>query len=244
MMSAYAIDWSELSLQVLITFSHFLWQACVVGLFLFVVQHAVESLRRQLHTRRRNMGNPVGCGESELPRAAIHYAIACLAFFLLPITVVATFAWVHQSRGSIVATASTSRASTASPNAPATGSMSTMTDSGVSLMPLQATPTNASLPVTERSEPLTSEATGPSQSPQIQAFAPYILFAYVVGVAFMLMRFCLSIIGSSRLRRTIQPITDARFLKIIAEQATRLGLRRIPVVSICHECQYRLWSEF
>lgn len=229
MMSAYEIDWSELSLQWLITFSHFLWQACVVGLVLFVVQHAVESLRRHLHTRSRNMGNPVGCEESELPPATIHYAIACLAFFLLPIIVVATFAWVHQSRGSIVATASS-----LSPSEPATGSMPTMTDSGVSLMPPLATPTNAAIPITERSEQLTSEAIGSSQLPQIQAFAPYIVFAYAVGVAFMLMRFCLSIIGSSRLRRTIQPITDSILLKVIAEQAARLGLKRIPVVSICH----------
>jgi hypothetical protein len=28
-MSRFSMDWSELSLQVMITFGHFLWQACV-----------------------------------------------------------------------------------------------------------------------------------------------------------------------------------------------------------------------
>ncbi len=68
---------------------------------------------------------------------------------------------------------------------------------------------------------------------RIQAFAPYLLLAYMVGVCFMLARFLLSIIGSSRLRQTIQPITDAKLLKTIAEQCARVGLKRIPLVAIC-----------
>ncbi len=43
-MSRFSMDWSELSLQVMITFAHFLLQACVVGLVLFVAQHVAESL--------------------------------------------------------------------------------------------------------------------------------------------------------------------------------------------------------
>ena len=68
---------------------------------------------------------------------------------------------------------------------------------------------------------------------RIEAFAPYLLLAYMVGVGFMLARFSLSIIGSSRLRQTIQPITDVKLLRTIAEQCARIGLKRIPVVALC-----------
>ncbi len=67
----------------------------------------------------------------------------------------------------------------------------------------------------------------------IQTLALYLLIAYIIGVGFVLSRFTLSIIGSFRLRQTIQPITDSNLLRMIAEQCAIVGLRRVPLVAIC-----------
>ncbi len=102
-MSLPAIDWRELSVQVMMTFAHFLWQACVVGIILCVAQYAGESLRdSQLRRRRLSAVRNVSLGETDLHGCKYPYAIACIAFFSLPIGVIATFAWVHQSRGPFV----------------------------------------------------------------------------------------------------------------------------------------------
>jgi hypothetical protein len=42
-MSRFSMDWSELSLQVMITFGHFLWQACVVGILLALGEQALAN---------------------------------------------------------------------------------------------------------------------------------------------------------------------------------------------------------
>ncbi|MFO1003062.1 MAG: M56 family metallopeptidase [Planctomycetaceae bacterium] len=68
---------------------------------------------------------------------------------------------------------------------------------------------------------------------RFEVFAPYLLVAYTMGVGLMLARFGMSIVSSTRLRRTLQPITDSNLVKIIAEQTSRLGLRQLPVVSLC-----------
>jgi len=105
-MSSFTVDWSEMSLQVMLTFSHFLWQACFVGVALLAAQHVGESLRDSQFLRRRGAGKPVSLGETDLSRAKMRYMLATLAFFSLTICVAATFAWVHQSRGPIVLVAS------------------------------------------------------------------------------------------------------------------------------------------
>lgn len=39
----WTIDWSELSLQCMITLGHFLWQACAVMLLLMLVESIAEA---------------------------------------------------------------------------------------------------------------------------------------------------------------------------------------------------------
>ena len=53
-MNLLLIDWSELSLQVVITFGHFLWQACVVGLVLGLID-IVSGRARALRFRTDKM---------------------------------------------------------------------------------------------------------------------------------------------------------------------------------------------
>ena len=153
-MSRFSIDWTELSLQVMITFGHFLWQACVVGVVLLVVQYVAESLRDSRSRLRLRRGN-VSLGETDLRGANIRYTIACLAFFSLPICVIATFAWVHQSRGPILLVASDPVESPPSPTASASEAIPTMANTDIPVLPPPAAPVNAVIPVTEPIEPPT-----------------------------------------------------------------------------------------
>ncbi|MEZ6134510.1 MAG: M56 family metallopeptidase [Pirellulaceae bacterium] len=232
-MSRFSMDWSELSLQLMITFGHFLWQACVIGFVLFVAQHVGESLRdSQILRRRRKKRSSVSLGETDLRGANIRYTIACVAFFSLPICVIATFASVRQSRRPFLLVENTL---VDSPVASANEAITTMVNTGLPVLPPSATPINAGVSVTESSEPPTL-VVEPQTSPlqRIQVFAPYLLLAYIVGVGLMLARFSMSILGSSRLRRTIEPITDVKMLRTIAEQCAQVGLKRVPIVALCH----------
>jgi beta-lactamase regulating signal transducer with metallopeptidase domain/thiol-disulfide isomerase/thioredoxin len=206
-MSAFNVNWSELSLQVMLTFGHFLWQACVVAITLLVVERLSSIVSRSTMNRR--------------------YTFACIAFFALPVCVVATFAWVHQSRGPVSWAASVPTDSSAIPLANATELTS----------PLASTDSPVLLPLAEvavaTQMPNDGWVPAPSWMERIQSFAPYLLIAYAIGVGLMLTRFGLSMVGSSQLRRTLQPIVDSNLLTIIAEQSSRLGLKRVPIAALC-----------
>ncbi len=251
-MSVFAIDWSELSIQVMITFVHFFWQACVVA----IVLHVGKSLRdSQIHRRHRgpseflphgndrNIGSDSGVsvrlGETVLPGANLRYSMACLAFFALPICVVLTFALVHQSRGSIFLTANVP---IAPPTIPAV--MESQSNQPFATISVEATatplisvppqwPNEEQIPVVERFDKPELAVLGTTWTERTRSLAPYLLVAYAIGVCLMLARFALSLIGSSRLRQKLQPITDSNLLIIIAEQALRLGLKRVPIVALC-----------
>ncbi len=239
-MSRFSIDWFELSLQVMIAFGHFLWQACVIGFVLFVAQHLGESLRdSQILRRRRSIKSSVSLGEADLRGAHLRYSVACLAFFSLPICVIATIAIVHQSRGSIFLTANDPIGALVIPAAGENRSNPPLSGSSVQVLCSPDVP----------AEPLlTSSAQvpfiGPTDKPELtspgttwmetaQSIAPYLLMAYSIGVALMLTRFGISIVGSSRLRRTLLPLADSNLLKVIAERSSQLGLKRVPIVALC-----------
>lgn len=226
-MSFFTLDWSTLSLQVMITFGHFLWQACVVATLFAMWEQAasifsgrVQAVRfYEWNKRTSNEKTPDDSRRS----AIIRYTLASLAFFALPVCVVATFVWVHQSRGPILLAAIDPMESHSFPIASTNEPMPPIANTDKPVLPPQEMSTNTELPITEPIESPSLAASVPSVTQRIQAYAPYLLLAYIIGVAFMLARFSLSIIGSSRLRRTIQPITDANLVKTIAEQcgATR-----------------------
>ncbi len=239
-MSRFSIDWSEFSLQVMVTFGHFLWQACVIGFVLFVAQHVGESFRdSQILCRRRSTKSSVSLGETDLRGANLRYTIACLAFFSLPICVVATFEMVHQSRGSIFLATNNPIETLAIPTASETRSNSPLTSDSVQVLSspeMPAEPLLTSRAQLQFVEPIGKPDLTNPDTPWVertQSFAPYLLIAYAIGVAMLLSRFGISIIGSSRLRRTLQPITDSNLLKVISEQSSRLGLKRVPIVALC-----------
>ena len=63
--------------------------------------------------------------------------------------------------------------------------------------------------------------------------SPCITAVYTLGVAAMLVKLIAGIYGGQRLRAACRPVTDSRLLEIVARQAGKLGLRRIPVLSCC-----------
>lgn len=232
------IDWSELSLQVVLTFGHFLWQACLVALVLFVVQHVAESLRDSWNmrlTQRCGGGNTqdVSLGETDLRGANIRYRLACIAFFSLPICVICTFVWVHQSRDSVFLVATNVMESTSHPMASVNEAIPLIANTDSPVFPPPEAPIYAEEPVTGPIVPSSLVVPEPSPTQRVQATALYLLLVYIVGVVALLTRFSFSIFGSSRLRRMVQPVAESNLLKIISQQSARLGLKNVPLVMLC-----------
>ena len=65
------------------------------------------------------------------------------------------------------------------------------------------------------------------------SLAPWIVIAYLLGVALLLMRLTLAVWGGHRLRAASLPISDSTLLDIVADQARRVGLQIVPVVAYC-----------
>ncbi|WP_442508631.1 SUMF1/EgtB/PvdO family nonheme iron enzyme [Novipirellula sp. SH528] len=231
-MSFLTVDWSELSLQVMITFAHFLWQACVVASLYAICQQAstfVGGRAQDLQSHVPNEPTPDALRRS----ANLQYAIACLAFFSLPICVVATFTWVHQSHGPILLAASAPAESITLPVEIASEAAASIESTDATMLQPLGISAIGETPDGESHEVSSFAPPVPLWTERLQSFTPYLLIAYALGVALMLARFGMSIVGSSRLRRTLQPIIDSKLRNIIVEQSLGLGLKRIPVVALC-----------
>lgn len=228
-MSRFSFDWSELSLQVMITFGHFLWQAFFVAILLVTGEQALKIISGRARALRSFEATPDGWRRS----ANIRYMIACIAFFLLPICVIATFAWIHQSRGPILSATRNTTESNMSPAVFSAEPTTTLESMEVPALPAVEMPADTPMLSIEGLEGIGSAPPETLWHDWFQVFAPYLLVAYTIGVGMMLARFGLSILGTSRLRRTLQPITDTNFMELIAEKSSRLGLRRLPIVALC-----------
>ena len=231
----YSIDWSELSLQLVLTFGHFLWQAIVVGVLLEAVLRLAK-----LHTARSSLTTDV---ETKAHSGAVmNHGLACAAFCLLPVCVVATFAWVHQSRGTVWI--AVSRAAEVDVVPLTELEQADSQPSAVMALPAPM----PELPALE-TEMSTASLTVPSQSAvaavepapaatwieQLKPFAPSLLIGYLVGAGLLLVRFGASLVGSVRLRRSVEMVTDSQLLAVIAKQSKRLGLRKEPLVALCQK---------
>jgi beta-lactamase regulating signal transducer with metallopeptidase domain len=218
------IDWTELSLQLVVTFCHFLWQGCLVAMVLAIL----------LAIARRN--------------ARMSYLLACAAFFTLPLFVVVTFALVYHSRETVIVkqldkVSETSFHGVAGNSQPATSdddfspninSRWIGNETRASDRSLPTRPPNGDLEIQLTRTPRQIESES-LWSDQIERWAPYILIAYLTCVLAMLSRLSVSIVGSSRLRRDVRPLDDQNLLRALGQQAARLGLKQIPVVALCRQ---------
>jgi beta-lactamase regulating signal transducer with metallopeptidase domain len=233
-MSILKIDWPEFSLQMMITFGHFLWQACVFGCVLLIVQYLVASLRgSQILALRRRSNQGARPELTELCGANIPYTIACLTFFALPLCVVITFVFVHQSRGPILMATSEPAQAIKPPAALSPDRIPTPGTVEVAVLPSVEMTPDTEIHSIEPQQLTRSAFPSALRTDSLQSFAPYLLLSYMFGVGVMLARFGLSIVGSSRLRQTLRPITDSDLMRLIAEQSARLGLKRLPIVALC-----------
>lgn len=64
-------------------------------------------------------------------------------------------------------------------------------------------------------------------------WAPFVVSAYLFGVALMLARLAMGLHGGHRLRRQAAPVEEPAMLEILRQQAQRLGLRVTPVLAYC-----------
>lgn len=216
----YVIDWSELSLQLVLTFCHFLWQACIVGLLLAIGLRLVSMRNRQA-------------------TAVINYALACAAFFALPVCVLGTFLWIHQDRGNGVLTVNESiqpamnhrESIVDGSEQPKTAAVSTFPTTGPAPQHLidDASSSGHVLP------PETALPAALTWIEQLRPLAPSVLIGYLIGSGFLLFRFGFSLFGSRRLRQLAEAVCDARLSAVVSVQANRLGLRRLPLIAVCEK---------
>lgn len=209
-----SINWQAFSQQLVTTFAHFLWQGAVIGAALAVLLRLCSS------------------GSSNT-----RYVIASVAFALLPLCVIGTFASVHHAGDSIFVLQVSVK-----PDAPTI----------VSPLPDAEPTSGGELPSVEiASSPIrpSSTANPPVEIPTVAAAAdapesawwstlstasPYLIMAYFVGVGLSMMRLGSSVWTSGRVRRAVQKIEDAAVIRIISEQTQRLGLSRIPSFGLCN----------
>jgi beta-lactamase regulating signal transducer with metallopeptidase domain len=206
----------EVSIRWLITLLHFLWQGAVVG---GVVAIAGRLLR----------------GASARSR----YASYSPALLSLPVCVAVTFCVVDvpaslQSSSQLESPADIPARPSALP------SQATAITAAVQMETAEATdaPVPSERVVTGAATIKVvaddnSESLSRSSLAMLSRAAPWIVVAYVVGVACFLLRLLTALWGGHRLRTPTARVTDARLLKLIADQADRVKLKCVPVVAYC-----------
>jgi beta-lactamase regulating signal transducer with metallopeptidase domain len=206
-----AIEWQTLSLQLVITFAHFLWQAVSVGAILAVSLWLASNAE-----------------------AKTRYALASLAYLALPICVVVTFATVCLSGDPIVVS---EQRGTIDVNTSIAPPQSDVKTTGVLIQESvdlgTAEPIAASSLAAPANEIETSGEQVAAWDEIVRIWSPYLLSVYCLGVIVLLSRTAMATWSGRRLRWSTQPIADSKYLGLIAEQARRMGFVRAPLVAIC-----------
>ena len=207
----------DISVRWLITVLHFLWQGTVVG----ATTAIAGRLLRGASARSR-------------------YALYSIALFGLPICMVVTFCVVKVpvSRESSEPPHGPAHVSANSSGLPWLDSVTTTTAPGETWK-ANSSPRLKDR-VTAQNEVITNAVTDDDSEPLLHSAlavvapaAPWIALAYVVGAACFLLRLSAALWDGHRLRVPTAPVTDAKLLQLIADQADRLRLRCVPVVGYC-----------
>lgn len=204
----FSIDWTELSIQWMLTCGHFLWQGFAVAIVFLVIERVAAT------------------------RASTRYALACTTLLSLPICAMLTFALVHNSRGAVLKKTSPSLDNAISVNDSVATRIPTLTGDS----PIDNLANTTALQQTANDRPVNSEAATaqPSSLAQRAIFlAPMIAAAYAIVVGLLLLRISLSLLGSFRFGNAAQRVTDSQFLQVVSAQATRLKLKTVPIVATC-----------
>ena len=214
---------------VALTLMHFLWQGIVIGL----IAMAVGKLFRNAS-------------------AASRYAVYLVTLASLPVCVVVTLAVVEvpASWKAEVESANDTRSGVSAEDnvAPA----NTQTENAVANVGEPQDDISEELPVQSNAAPLVSspELSGGEgqasdvvpenigvqeyRSPPFPAtFAPFVVGVYLVGSSIFLLRLIIAVWGGHRLRKSSKAITDASIIRLVTDQAKRIGLKLSPTVAYC-----------
>jgi len=206
----------DVSVRWLITLLHFLWQGAVVGGAIAIAGRLLRGASAQLR-----------------------YALYSASFLSLPVCVAVTFCVVDvpaslQSSSRIERLVDIPTNSSALPSqAPAIAATvqtetAKATDAAV---PSERVVRNAATMKAVADD--NSESLSHSSAALLSRAAPWIAVAYVVGVVGFLFRLLSALWGGHRLRTRAAYVTDAKLLKLIADQADRVKLKYVPVVAYC-----------
>lgn len=192
---------------------HFLWQGCILACLAAMLESAI-----------RHRGPRWGY---TLHLVTLGLMLACLPWNYYWLTrshdtnIVHTKTWLYDETNMSLSSVPHARKQE---NVPNQGAASTTTHLASNL---DARETNAQITYAWFGD------TPPSRY-VLQSAAPWIVRFYVLGVALMLLRLSLGIAATGRWRRQARVVTDNEFLARFHALARRLGLRRTPIVSICH----------
>lgn len=207
----FSIDWTELSIQWMLTCGHFLWQGFVVAIVFLAIDRLATT------------------------HASTRYALAYAALLSLPVCVMLTFALVHNSRGAVLKMTSSSINNPVSlDDSVATSSPKLMLDS-----PIENPGNSTAIPQTTSNagdRTAAYKAVTPQPLPfaqRVRFLAPVISAAYAIAAGLLLLRMTLSLFGSLKISNAAQRVTDSQFLQVVSVQAKRLKLKTVPIVATC-----------
>src|SRR5579863_3249791 len=204
------------------TLLHFLWEGLAIGL-------CTLSLARLCQTAT----------------ASVRYAIHAVALGLMAMCLPVTFALTDASRSPQVEQAAMSVVEPAVSNPAVEGKPILVTpeaSAGVALVPVPSKPpaeVEGAFPAVDPIQPGAHIAVAVPLADDsllervVRRASPYAAGAYFLGVMAMLGRLFCALLGGHRLRRSAVPIRDRRLLMQIRRQATRIGLKTVPIVAYC-----------
>ncbi len=231
-----SIDWTELSIQWMVTCGHFLWQGIVVAAIFLVLEQLTRagSFRGKM-TLERGSNHPSPKRTEYPTSASLRYGLACVSLLSLPVCVLLTFLMVHNARGTVLKTTTPSIGNAMDLNGSQPAKVTTI-EREPSLVPTgngNAFPTVSDLERNRaRLPPATKDAVS-SGSVRTSFLAPLLAACYAIVVGLLLFRIHLSLLGSLQFRNVAQPITDPSHLRLVLTQATRLKLKVVPIVALC-----------
>ncbi|MCA9138729.1 MAG: M48 family metalloprotease [Planctomycetales bacterium] len=221
----------DFSLTVAVTLLHFLWQGCVIGLVVFILNGLLQ-------------------GAS----ASSRYALHTTALLLLPLCVVITFLTTRlpdnlRAGNSVAGVAENifrGEPPTTIPAQSRNGSTET-TDT----VPSNGEGSLATTPPASIHQSQNVHSSLPPVNPQqihgrihgtevaglvywlVAKTAPIVAVFYFAGVSLFLMRLVLALRGGHRLRSASNPMGDPNLKRLVVLQAQKLGLRMTPIVRLC-----------
>ena len=224
----------SLSLRLVQTLLHFLWQGSAIGLVVVLSDY----LLRNLSSRTK-------------------YTVHVSGLLAMVPCVLITFATVKVPASARLATTDFEQAGIQLASSSTSAILSDAVDSPTPAVQLddylltisdghstaKASQANLSA-VSANHRPSDLSITTAKANSEIQATVPlsavslysrYLAAAYLVGVLLMTVRLLLALRASHALRRTAIPIADDNLLAMIKRQSRRLGLRAAPMVAYCQE---------